>query len=102
MIKSVVNQLLKAALSELFITSLKDTVQMSLGSDMFSSSNVHLKDLTVRPDIFDACLHPLKLVSGHFGILKVEGVAEVNMFATHKGNNNVYSGSNGCPHKSSC
>mmetsp|Transcript_21463 Transcript_21463/g.31127 ORF Transcript_21463/g.31127 Transcript_21463/m.31127 type:complete len:1650 (-) Transcript_21463:216-5165(-) len=80
----IVNQLLKTALSELFVGSAKDTVQINIGSDLFSSSNVNLKNLTIRPDIFDACLHPLKLVSGHLGQLKIEGVAEAALGAPIK------------------
>jgi hypothetical protein len=73
----LVNQILKTALSELFVDALKDTVHLSLGDDLFSSSKIHLQNLTLRPDIFDACLHPFKLLSGHLGNLKIEGIAEV-------------------------
>jgi hypothetical protein len=78
----LVNQVLKAALSELFVDEVNNAVQLSLGSDLFSSSKVHLHDLTLRPDIFDACLHPLKMVYGHLGSLKIEGVAEVALGGT--------------------
>ncbi len=48
-----------------------------MGADLFSDSNINLNNLTFRPDIFDVCLQPLKLVSGHLGLLKVEGIAEL-------------------------
>lgn len=77
MIKSLVNKYLKAALSELFTDAGKDSVQLSMGADLFASSNINLKNLTFRPDIFDAVLHPIRLVSGHLGRLNVEGIAEL-------------------------
>ena len=76
MIKSLVNKYLKAALDELFING--GNMSMSvLGSDLFSESSIDLHHLTFRPDVFDAYLQPLRLVSGHLGTLKVEGVAEM-------------------------
>ncbi len=75
MIKTIVNKVLKAALSELFVNA--PSVQLSMGADLFSDSNINLSNLTFRPDIFDVCLQPLKLVSGHLGSLKVEGIAEL-------------------------
>lgn len=75
MIKTIVNKFLKAALSELFINA--PSVSLSLGADLFSDSNINLNNLTFRPDIFDVCFQPLKLVSGHLGSLKVEGIAEL-------------------------
>ena len=84
MIRRLVNQILRTALSELFLGNVKDTVQMSLGSDLFTSSNVQVNDLIFRPDILDACLHPLKLVWGRLGKLQVEGIAEVALGAPIK------------------
>ena len=75
MIKTIINKVLKATLSELFVNA--PTVQLSMGADMFSDSNVNLSNLAFRPDIFDVVLQPLKLVSGHLGMLKVEGIAEL-------------------------
>jgi hypothetical protein len=71
-----VNQLLKTALSELFTNSFSHSVNMSLGSDMFSDSNFNLSDLTFRSDIFDAMLCPLRLKWGSLGSLSIYGVAE--------------------------
>lgn len=75
MIKTIVNKFLKAALSELFINA--PSVSLSMGADLFTDSNINLNSLTFRPDIFDVCFQPLKLVSGHLGMLKVEGIAEL-------------------------
>ena len=75
MIKTVINKFLKAALDEVFIDA--GNVQMSMGADLFSESTIHLKNLTFRPDIFDICLQPLHLISGHLGKFSVDGLAEL-------------------------
>jgi N-terminal region of Chorein or VPS13 len=75
MIKTVINKFLKAALDEVFIDA--GNVQMSMGADLFSESTIHLKNLTFRPDIFDICLQPLRLISGHLGKFSVDGLAEL-------------------------
>jgi hypothetical protein len=77
MFKSFVNKYFKATLNELFIDAVKDSIKLSMGSDLFSDSNIHIQNLSFRPDIFDAHLHPLKLISGHLGDLSIEGVAEL-------------------------
>ena len=77
MLKSIVNKFLKAALNELFIDAAHDSVQVSMGSDLFTESNINLRGLTFRPDLFDALLQPLKLVSGHLGMLNINGIAEL-------------------------
>jgi N-terminal region of Chorein or VPS13 len=79
MMKTIVNKFLKAALDELFIDA--GNVQMSMGADLFSESTIHLKNLTFRPDIFDVCLQPLHLISGHLGKLSVDGIAELALGA---------------------
>ena len=73
--KGIVNKFLKAALHELFVDA--GNVQMSMGADLFSESTIHLKNLVFRPDIFDVCLQPLHLISGHLGKLSVDGIAEL-------------------------
>lgn len=77
--KSIVNKFMKAILDELFIDA--GNVQMSMGPDLFSESTIHLKNLTFRPDIFDVCLQPLHLISGHLGKLSVDGIAELALGA---------------------
>ena len=77
MIRAVINRMLKAALSELFLDATSDAVHVSMGADMFADSKIHLNNLTFRADIFDAMLHPLQLVSGHLGSLSIEGIAEL-------------------------
>lgn len=78
MLKTFINKALKAALSEVF-TNANDGggVSLSMGADLFSESNLNLKNLNIRTDIFDVLLQPLKLVSGHVGSLKLEGIAEL-------------------------
>ena len=79
MIKRLVNSALKTVLSELFVDA-KDVVKIDLlGHDMFSDSKVNLNNLTVRPDIFNVCLHPLRLIFGHIGSIQIEGIAEALM-----------------------
>lgn len=73
----LINQILKTALSELFIDALKDTVHLSLGDDLFSSSKIHLQNLTLRADIFDSVFYPFQLLSGYLGNLTIEGLAEI-------------------------
>jgi hypothetical protein len=73
----LINQVLKTALNELFIDALKDTVHLSLGDDLFSSSKIHLQNLTLRSDIFNSIFFPFQLVSGHLGNLLIEGLAEI-------------------------
>jgi hypothetical protein len=75
MIRTIINKFLKATLDELFIDAAN--VQMSMGADLFSESTIQLKDLTFRPDLFDICLQPLRLISGHLGKLSVDGLAEL-------------------------
>eukprot|EP01039_Chlorochromonas_danica_P003454 gene3454-3783_t len=75
MIRSLINRFVKAALDELFIDT--PSVQLSMGADLFSDSNLNLKNLTLRPDLFDVYAQPLRLVSGHIGQLCVEGIAEL-------------------------
>jgi hypothetical protein len=72
----LVNQILKTVLSELFVDALKDTIHLSFGDDLFSSSKIHLNNLTFRSDIFDSCLYPFKLLSGYLGHLNIDGLAE--------------------------
>lgn len=79
MMRSIVNKFMKAILDELFIDA--GNVQMSMGPDLFSESTIHLKNLTFRPDIFDVCLQPLHLISGHLGKLSVDGIAELALGA---------------------
>jgi hypothetical protein len=73
----IINQILKTALNELFIDALKDTVHLSLGDDLFSSSKIHLQNLTLRSDIFNSIFFPFQLISGHLGNLLIEGLAEI-------------------------
>ena len=78
MFKSFVSKYLKVALNELFVDPAKDSIQLSVfGADLFSDSNVHLKNLTFRPDLFDTFLYPMKLVYGYLGDLCIEGIAEL-------------------------
>ena len=77
MIKGFLNKYIKAALNELFTDATKDSIHTSFGADLFSDSNIHLKNLTIRADLFDAHLYPLKLISGHLGDLSIEGIAEL-------------------------
>ena len=74
MLKSFINKYIKAALNELFIDSTKDSFQFSVGADLFSDSNINLKNLTFRPDLFDAYLYPLKLVFGHVDDINLTGI----------------------------
>lgn len=76
MLKSFINKALKAALSELFLNA-NEGVSLSMGSDLFTDSNLNLKNLIIRPDIFDILLQPLRLVSGQISSLKLEGIAEM-------------------------
>lgn len=76
MASRLVNQILKTALSELFTNTFNQSVNMSLGSDIFSDSNVNLSNLSFRPDIFDAMLCPLRLIWGSLGSLSISGIAE--------------------------
>jgi hypothetical protein len=75
MIKTIINKFLKATLDELFIDA--GNVQISMGADLFSESSIQFKDLTFRPDLFDICLQPIRLISGHLGKLSVDGIAEL-------------------------
>ena len=75
MLKSLVNRYLKAALDELFIDG--GNVSMSMGMDLFSDSSINLSSLTLRSDLFDIYLQPLRLISGSVGKLSVEGLAEL-------------------------
>jgi len=78
MLKSFINKALKAALSELFTNSNEGGgVSISMGADLFSESNLNLKNLNMRPDLLDVFLQPLRLVSGHLSSLKLEGIAEL-------------------------
>jgi hypothetical protein len=78
MIRSVVNRALKVVLTELFVDVADDALHVSLlGTDIFSQSNLSFKNLKFRPDIFDAYLQPLRMVSGHLEKLTVEGFAEL-------------------------
>jgi len=79
MIRTVINKFLKAVLSELFTESGgRDNISLSMGStsDIFASTSVNLENLTFRPDIFDVCVHPLHLISGHIGKVAISGIAE--------------------------
>jgi hypothetical protein len=76
MLKSFINKALKAALNELF-TNASEGVSLSMGSDLFTDSNLNLKNLIIRPDLFDILLQPLRLVSGQISSLKLEGIAEM-------------------------
>ena len=76
MIKSLVHNYLKAALTELFTDTSKENVKLSLGGDLFAKSELSLKNLSIRPDIFDIYLYPLRLVSGNVGKLHITGIAE--------------------------
>lgn len=75
MIKTVINKFIKAALDELFVDA--PSVNLSMGADMFSDSNINLTNLTFRPDIFDVYAQPFRLISGHVGQLCAEGIAEL-------------------------
>lgn len=77
MIKSFIHNFCKTVLNELFINSSSESVELSMGSDLFAESNINLKNLTFRSDIFEAILQPFHLVSGHLGKLTIEGIAEL-------------------------
>lgn len=77
MIRSAVNKYLRAALNELFIDAGDESVQLSMGLDLFTDSNIQLKNLTFKPDLFDALFQPLQLISGHLGKLNIDGIAEL-------------------------
>lgn len=78
MLKSILNKTLKAALSELFTNAEQQGgINLSMGNDLFSNSNMNLKNLKLRPDIFDIILQPIHLVSGSLGSFILEGIAEL-------------------------
>lgn len=75
MIKTIINNAVKAVLDEFFLNA--PSIQISMGADLFSDSKINLSNLTFRPDIFDISLQPFTLVHGHLGSLNIEGVAEL-------------------------
>jgi hypothetical protein len=75
MIKTIINNAIKAIVDELFVEA--PSVQLSIGADLFSDSKINLSNLTFRPDIFDISLQPFQLVYGHLGSLNIEGIAEL-------------------------
>jgi hypothetical protein len=75
MIKRLVHATLKALLDEAFVNVSKDALKFDIGG-IFSGSSISFKNLDIRPDFFDVCLHPLKLTCGHLGSLTIEGLAE--------------------------
>lgn len=91
MIKYFLNQYLKSALAEVFENPDRH-FESSEGSDgaqsrgffkdLFSILNAQdelvFKNLLLKPDIFNILLHPLKLVSGSVGRLKVQGLADAS------------------------
>jgi hypothetical protein len=78
MIRAIVNRLLKVVMAELFIDVPEDAISVSMGvTDIFSESSLSFKNLSWRPDVFDAHLQPFKLVSGHIEKLTIEGFAEI-------------------------
>lgn len=78
MIRAYVNRLVSAAMDELFLNSSSHNLKVSLmGSDLFSESSLHWKNLVMRPDIFDIALQPIQLVSGHIGKITIEGITEI-------------------------
>ena len=38
--------------------------KLSMGADLFSEAKIQMDNLSLRPDVFDVYLQPLKLVSG--------------------------------------
>ena len=67
MIKSLVNKYLKTFLGEIFLDA--PNIQLSMGADLFSEAKIQVDSLSLRPDIFDIYLQPLKLVSGDYRLV---------------------------------
>jgi hypothetical protein len=74
MLKSLINRFVKAALDEFFTNA--PSINLSLGSDLFSDTKVNLANLALRSDIFDVMCQPFVLIAGHVGGLSIEGIAE--------------------------
>lgn len=76
MIKRIVHAAFKVILDEAFIGASKDTLKFDILGGIFTNSSIALKNLDIRPDIFDVCFQPVKLTCGHIGSMKIDGLAE--------------------------